>query len=659
MYRYICSILYFLIFQLSVNAQQSSGSKNQVTSNYSYIEAFKPNFYKNGGSEYRLASGKPGPLYWQNRADYQIAVRLDETKNEVSGYEYITYTNNSPDNLEFLWLQLDQNLFTKGSRGSAIVPLSGSRNGGRGQVFDAGFNIKSVRIVKGTTETDLRYSINDTKMQVFLPEDVKAKGGQIKFRIEFSFISPAYGSDRMGILETRNGKIFSMAQWYPRMYVYDDMNGWNVIPYTGPSEFYLEYGNFDVKITAPSNHIVVCSGELQNPKDVYSGEQQRLWQAASKSDETIVIRTSKDVKNGADRPKGKPELTWHYKIESSRDVAWASSSAFIIDAARINLPSGKNALAISAYPEESSGNKAWGRATEYTKSSIEFNSKKWYEYPYPAAVNVASNVSGMEYPGIVFCGSKDRAESLWDVTDHEFGHTWFPMIVGSNERLFAWMDEGFNTFINTLTTDNFNNGEYRQQKKDMHQWAASLMSSQLEPVFVSPDNMKEANIGMLAYYKPGAGLSLLRDEILGPERFDRAFKAYIDRWAFKHPGPDDFFRTMENVSGEKLDWFWRGWFMGNWRLDQAVLGVNYIKSSPKNGALITIANLEKLPMPLTVDITVKGGKTSRVSFPVEIWARNNSWTFQYPSTEEIEKVVVDPEKVLPDFNSGNNIWKKN
>ncbi|WP_207536094.1 M1 family metallopeptidase [Desertivirga arenae] len=658
MYRFICLILYYFLFQIGAYAQQSSG-KNQVTSNYSYIEAFKPNFYKNGGSEYRLASGKPGPLYWQNRADYQIAVRLDEAKNELSGQEYITYTNNSPDNLEFLWLQLDQNLFTKGSRGSSIVPLSGSRNGGRGQVFDAGFNIKSVKLVKGASETDLRYAINDTKMQVFLPEEVKAKGGQVKFRIDYSFVSPVYGSDRMGILETKNGKVFAMAQWYPRMYVYDDMNGWNVIPYTGPSEFYLEYGNFDVKITAPSSHVVVSSGELQNPKEVYSQEKQKLWEAAEKSDQTVSIRSSKEAKSGADRPQGKAELTWHYKIQNSRDFAWASSPAFILDAAKINLPSGRTALAISAYPEESNGGKAWGRATEYTKSSIEFNSKKWYEYPYPAAVNVASNVSGMEYPGIVFCGFKDKAESLWDVTDHEFGHTWFPMIVGSNERMSAWMDEGFNTFINTLTTDNFNNGEYKAQKKDMHQWAASLMSSQLEPVFVSPDNMKEANIGMLAYYKPGAGLSLLRDEILGPERFDRAFKTYIERWAFKHPVPDDFFRTIENVAGEKLDWFWRGWFMSNWRLDQAVLSVNYVKSNPKNGALITIANLEKLPMPLTMDITTKGGKTSRVNFPVEIWARNNSWTFQYPSTEEIEKVVVDPEKALPDFNSENNTWKKN
>ena len=660
MIRYSLVVFYLVIqaVQTNVFAQQATASKGQVSSNYNYTEAFSPNFYRRSGNEYRSASGKPGPLYWQNRADYQISVKLDDEKNEISGFEYVSYTNNSPDNLEFLWFQLDQNLFKKESRGTAIVPLSGSRNGGRGQIFDAGYHIKSVKLVKGNSEVDLKYGIDDTKMQVFLPEEVKAKGGQVKLRIDYSFISPVYGSDRMGILETKNGKIFAVAQWYPRLYVYDDINGWNVIPYTGPSEFYLEYGNFDVNITAPANHIVVCSGELQNAKEVYTAEQQRLLDAASKSDKTVTIRSSKDVKNASSRPQGKSELTWHYKIENSRDVAWASSASFILDAARINLPSGRKALALSAYPDESNTNNGWSRATEFTKYSIEYNSQKWFEYPYPVATNVATNVSGMEYPGIVFCGSKDKGASLWDVTDHEFGHTWFPMIVGSNERVYAWMDEGFNTFINTLSTDNFNNGEYKASKKDMHQWASTLTSPQLEPVFVSPDNMKEANIGMLAYYKPAAGLTLLRTQILGPERFDRAFKAYIERWAYKHPTPEDFFRTMENVSGEKLDWFWRGWFLNNWRLDQVALGVNYVKNNPKNGALITVANLEKMPMPLVVEITTKSGQTSRVSYPVEIWARNISWTFQYPSTEEIEKVVVDPDKVLPDYNPENNVWKK-
>ena len=649
----------FLITNLfnDVLAQQATASKGPVSSNYNYVDAFSPNFYRRGGNEYRSASGKPGPLYWQNRADYQISVKLDEERNEVSGHEYITYTNNSPDNLEFLWLQLDQNLFKQNSKGTAIVPLSGSRNGGKGQVFDAGFKIKAVKLVQGNTETELRYTIDDTRMQVSLPQDLKAKGGQVKFRIDFSFLSPEYGSDRMGLLDTKQGRIFAMAQWYPRMFVYDDLNGWNVIPYNGPSEFYLEFGNFDVSITAPASHIVVCSGELQNVKDVYTAEQQKQWELAAKSDKSVMIRSSKEVKNPASRPQGKPELTWRFKIDNARDVAWASSASFIIDAARINLPSGKKVLAISAYPEESNGSSAWARSTEFTKATLEYNSAKWMEYPYPSAINVASVVSGMEYPGIVFCNYKDKAASLWDVTDHEFGHTWFPMIVGSNERVYAWMDEGFNTFINSLSTNSFNNGEFKTPQKDMHQWALTLCSPHLEPVNVSPDNMREANIGTLAYYKPAVGLSLLRDHVLGAERFDRAFKAYIERWAYKHPSPEDFYHTMENVAGEKLDWFWRSWYQNNWRLDQAAVAVNYVKNNSKNGALITIANLEKMPMPVVVEVTEKGGKTSRLNFPVEIWARNNSWTFQFPSTDELEKVVVDPDKVLPDYNSGNNTWK--
>ncbi|WP_256013487.1 M1 family metallopeptidase [Desertivirga xinjiangensis] len=653
MYRFSAFASILLAFTVFHGSAQQA--KDKVTSIYNYVDAFSPNFYRKSGNEYRSASGKPGPSYWQNRADYQISVRLDEQKNEISGTEYITYTNNSPDELEFLWIQLDQNLFKADSRGSLIVPLSGSRGGSKGQVFDGGYKIKAVKLAVGNAEADLQYVIEDATMQVLLPDAVKARGGKVKIRIDYSFISPDYGSDRMGVLKTKNGKIFAMAQWYPRMFVYDDIAGWNVIPYTGPSEFYLEYGDFDVSITAPASHAVVCSGELLNLKDVYSHEKQKLWQQAANSDKTVTIRSASDAASAAKSSGG--ELTWHYKISNSRDVAWASSSSFIIDAARINLPGGKKSMAISAYPAESSGNAAWGRSTEYTKASIELNSARWLVYPYPAATNVAADASGMEYPGIVFCSYKDKGSSLWGVTDHEFGHTWFPMIVGNNERVHAWMDEGFNTFINTLTDDGFNRGEYKEPKKNMHQWGTLLTAPHLEPVTTSPDNMKEAHIAYLAYYKPAYGLVLLRDQILGPERFDRAFKAYINRWAYKHPAPDDFFRTMENVSGEKLDWFWRSWFQNNWKLDQAVLGVNYVKNNPKNGALISIANLEKMPMPVVLEIKTKGGKTSRVNLPVEIWAKNNTWTFLHASVEEIDRVVIDPDKVFPDYNSDNNTWK--
>jgi hypothetical protein len=460
----------------------------------------------------------------------------------------------------------------------------------------------------------------------------------------------------MGILDTKNGKIFTVAQFYPRMCVYDDVSGWNTIPYIGPSEFYLEYGDYDISITVPSKHIVVSSGELLNPKEVYTPEQQKRWEAAAQSDKTVIIRSAAEVLDAGSRPAGKEELTWKFSLKNARDGAFASSSAFIIDAARMNLPSRKKAMAISAYPIESDGPGAWGRSTEYSKASNELNSGKWMEYPYPAATNVASNVGGMEYPGIVFCGSTAKNGSLWGVTDHEFGHTWFPMIVGSNERLHAWMDEGFNTFINTLTSADFNKGEYSSNPVDWHEYGKLLTNSVFEPVMSSPDNMKESSIGYLAYYKPAAGLTLLRDQILGAERFDRAFKTYISRWAYKHPTPDDFFRTIENVSGENLSWFWRGWFLNNWKLDQAVTNVTYVKNDPKQGALITLDNLEKMAMPTILQIETKSGKISRIKLPVEVWQRNLRFTFQYPSTEEIKTVISDPDKVMPDSNSSNNIW---
>lgn len=643
-------------FALFLFISAAFAQTNKLQSRYHYNDAFGTPFYKNNGNEYRSGSGKPGPLYWQNQVDYQISVRLNEKNNEISGSEIITYTNNSPDNLEFLWMQLDQNLFSQDSRGNAIVPISGSRNGSKGQEFDGGFKIKSVQLLSGG-EKDLKFEINDTRMQIFLPSELKAKGGQLKFKVEFSFISPNYGSDRMGILETKNGKLFTVAQWYPRMFVYDDVQGWNVLPYLGPSEFYLEYGNFDVDITVPANHIVVASGELLNQEEVYTAEQQKRWAEAAQSDRTVTIRSLKEVSNAVSRPSGKTELTWKFKMENSRDFAWASSASFIIDAARINLSDNKKYLAISAYPAESSGNNAWNRSTEYTKASVELNSKKWMDYPYSTATNVAGNVAGMEYPGIAFCDWKDKDSALWEVTDHEFGHTWFPMIVGSNERQYAWMDEGLTTFINYLTSDLFNKGEFRENRRDMHQWASVLTNQQLEPVMTSADNMKEANIAVLAYYKPAMGLSMLREQILGPEKFDRAFKTYIERWAYKHPTPDDFFRTIENVSGENLSWFWRGWFVNNWRLDQGISDVQYVKGNPKNGILITVVNLEKMPFPMILEIKLKSGKKSRINLPVEIWQRNSSWTFQYPSTEEVQSVTSDPDHVFPDHNDNNNSFR--
>ncbi|GIZ08197.1 M1 family metallopeptidase [Flavobacterium sp. UMI-01] len=631
----------------------------QPSSKYNYSEVFASNFYTPTVSPTRSASGQPGAAYWQNRADYQLTAQLNEEKNEIIGTAVISYTNNSPDKLFFLWLHLDQNLFKSDSRGEAIVPITGSRNGARGQIFDGGHKIKSVKAITTvggkTTEKEVKFNITDTRMQVFLPSALQAKGGVVKLKIDFSYISPDQGSDRTGVLKTKNGKIFTIAQWYPRMCVYDDVKGWNAIPYLGAGEFYLEYGDFDIAITAPSNHVVVCSGELTNPSAVYSTVEQNRWNQAKQSDKTVFIRTAEEVESLAKTPATATK-TWRFTLKNARDVSWASSAAFIVDAAKINLPSGKKSLAISTYPVESAGDLAWGRSTEYVKGSIEHYSKKWFEYPYPTAINVAGVVGGMEYPSIVFCNWEAKGKRLWGVTDHEFGHTWFPMIVGSNERLFGWMDEGLNSFINSLSTDAFNNGEYKGEKMDMHQRAEYFTNPNLESVMNAPDNLKEAHMGLLLYAKPSAALTILREQIVGQERFDLALQTYIERWAYKHPYPEDFFRTIENVTGEDLGWFWRAWFVNNWRLDQGVQAVKYVKNDPAKGAVITIDNFDQMAMPVVLDIKLKSGEIKRVQLPVEVWQKNNQWSFKVHTTQEIDSVILDPEHVFPDYNESNNIW---
>jgi hypothetical protein len=279
-------------------------------------------------------------------------------------------------------------------------------------------------------------------------------------------------------------------------------------------------------------------------------------------------------------------------------------------------------------------------------------------YPYPVAVNVASHVGGMEYPGIVFCGSEAKEGDLWGVTDHEFGHTWFPMIVGSNERRFGWMDEGFNTFINSLSDDDFNNGEYRNIPAKMDVIAPYLFEESSEAILNTPDALLEKNIGMALYYKPGIGLELLRNHIVGPERFDYAFNAYIRNWAYKHPTPYDFFRAMDNGTGEDLSWFWRGWFIENYKLDQQIISVDYLNGNPLKGAVVTIANAEQMAMPLIVQYETVSGKKGIVKAPVEVWNNTYLYKLKINSNEKLNRVTIDPDKVMPDINFDNNTWEK-
>jgi hypothetical protein len=622
----------------------------QTKSTYNAYELFHPLWNYGPASSARSGSGIPGPTYWQNSVDYKISASLDEEARKISGEVEMTYKNNSPDKLPFLWLQLDQNSFSTKSRGGKTTPVSGGRFGNIG--FEGGYQIESV-MVDGKAAN---YVVEDTRMQIRLTQPMAEKVGIAKIKIVYSFKSPANGHDRMGIQETKNGSIFTVAQWFPRMCVYDDIEGWNVLPYLGAGEFYLEYGNFEYSINVPASHIVVGSGELVNPTEVYTADQVKKWALAAQSETTVVIRSAEEVLNPASRP-AKDRLTWKFKCSNARDVAFATSKSFILDASRINLPSGKKSMAVSVYPVESNGQNAWGRSTEYVKASIEYYSNWLYEYTYPVATNVAGIVSGMEYPGIIFCGYRDQTRALMGVTDHEFGHNWFPMIVGSNERKFPWMDEGFNTFINFYSMDAFNKGEFKSQKMDMHQIAPRMFRDYADPIISIPDVIQPMNLGWEAYNKPGIGLKILRENILGADRFDYAFKHYIKHWAFKHPTPLDFFKAMEDGAGEDLGWFWKSWFYELWRLDQSVKDVDYIEQDPTKGALITIENMEKMAMPAVVDVELVSGAKERFTFPVEIWQRGSSWTFRTSTNIPIKSVTIDPDHVFPDINSKNNVWR--
>ena len=634
-------------------------------SKYDHKEAFNPQFYPYPGSNFRSASGEPGPKYWQNRADYKISCTLDTIKHTVSGDVEITYTNNSPDNLKFLWLQLDQNIYKKDSRASATTTEAGGR--WANTKFTEGYSIKSVSAEYNGKSYVPKNITTDTRMQVWLQDALTAGGGKVKLSIKFEFTIPERGTDRMGQLKTKNGIVYEIAQWFPRMCVYDDIQGWNTMPYLGAGEFYLEYGDTEFSITAPSSLIVAGSGELVNPQECYTAEQMKRWAAAKNSDKTVMIRSEKEVNDKKSRPSA-ANITWKFRITNTRDVAWAASRAFIQDAARINLPSGKKSLAISVYPVESmiSDGKpikdGWQRSTEMVKGSVEHYSSKWFEYPYPAATNVAGTVGGMEYPGIVFCSYSDSGTGLWGVTDHEFGHTWFPMIVGSNERKYAWMDEGFNTFINGLSTEAFNKGEFAEASFFGDPNSAFMVKytfgEKMDGLYTMPEVIQQDNLGVAAYLKPSQMLNTLRDVVLGKERFDAAFREYINRWAYKHPTPWDFFHTMENVSGEDLGWFWRGWVFNNWKVDQTVKEVTYKNDKPENGAEITVESIEKMPMPVTVLVKETNGKEQRIDLPVEVWQRGSTWTFSVSTTSEIKEIVLDPDKKLPEWNRDNNTWKK-
>ena len=619
--------------------------------------AFAPLTLPGTVNRYRSGDGAPGPDYWQNRADYDIKARLDPVAKTITASETVTYTNNSPDALASLWVQLDQNVYRHDARGA--VAADRRRHG----EFTDGYAITSVEVEQDGTTTQVTPIISDTRMKVALPHPLKGGGTKLKLHVSYHYVVPGLFGGRTAWVDTKNGPIFDVAQWYPRMAVYDDVRGWDTLPYL-EQEFYLEYGDFDYAITVPSDMMVMGTGELTNPGEVLTPEQRHRLDLARASDATVMIRTPAEVASPGSAPAG--ERTWRYHMHDTRDVAFSASRAFVWDAARINLPGGKTSLAESVYPVESVGSGAWSRSTEYLKDAVEHFSQRWYIYPYPTAVNVAGGASGMEYPGMAFDGITDAGKELFWITAHEIGHSWFPMTVGFDERRDAWMDEGFNTFIDTLESDDFKGGVYGPKRDSEYAPGGGNPVDEILPLLADPaapamvsraDTIAETYRHPLTYFKSALGLTLLRNEILGPDRFDPAFRKFIADWAFKHPKPSDFFRAMESEGGEDLSWWWRGWYLNTWSLDLAVTGVTYVDGSPAKGAMITVENRDKLVMPSLVEVRYADGHVQRIALPVEAWMQSGKTVLKLVGGQAIVSATVDPDHKLPDRDRSNNVFR--
>lgn len=553
-----------------------------------YEELPTPNVYRTG-------TGAPGHAYWQQKADYVMAVRLDDDKQRIYGEATIRYTNNSPDILEYLWLQLDQNQRAKDSDTYKISQSTLNSQMSLRELqslhpgFDGGFKLDFVQDMEAK---NLSHAVVKTMMRIDPPKAIKP-GETYSFRIKWWYNI----NDRIR-LGGRSGYeyfpedgnyLYTIAQFFPRMCVYDDIEGWQNKQFLGKGEFTLPFGDYEVSITAPADHVVAATGVLQNPKEVLSKEQITRLEQAQKERNTPVFIVTEEEARTAEKRKASTEKTWKFKAQNVRDFAFASSRKFIWDAMGVPMSNGQVVMAMSAYPKE--GNPLWEQySTKVIAHTLKWYSHYTFDYPYPVAWSVHSNNIGMEYPMVSFNGGRPEKDGTYSqrvkygmigVIIHEVGHNYFPMIVNSDERQWTWMDEGLNSFLQYLTEQQWErNYPHRRGPSNLIVDYMKLDKDQQEPIMSNSESV--SNLGANAYSKPTAALNVLRETVLGRELFDYAFKVYANRWKFKHPAPADFFRTMEDASGVDLDWFWRGWFYTTDHVDIAIADVKAFRLDTKN-----------------------------------------------------------------------------
>ena len=545
-------------------------------------------------NEYRTGSGAPGPKYWQQQSDYTINVEINDDSHVLTGSETIVYTNNSPDVLKYLWLQLDQNILSDGnmtdktktnSVQDSITTMQMQQRLDLYGNYKGGYTIKSVKV----GSIDLKYMVNNTMMRVDLPQPLKP-GEKYSFSVEWSY--PISNRLNEGEVGRRGGMeyfpkddnyLYCIAHWFPRMCVYDDVNGWQNKQFMGQGEFTLPFGNYNVKITVPADHIVGATGELQNSNTVLTATEQTRWKQATASFDKPVIIVNQSEATAKEKLKSKEKRTWEYKADNVRDFAFTSSRKFIWDAQAVKVGD-RTVMAMSYYPKE--GNPLWEQhSTRAVKNTITTYSKYSLDYPYPAAISVHTANIGMEYPMICFNGGRPNPDGTYSdqkkwamigVIVHEVGHNFYPMIINNDERQWTWMDEGLNTFVQYLTMS-----EHYPDMPQRRGPASGIVSymkgdkTTMRPLMVNSEQVIQ--FGSEQYAKCATGLNILRETVMGKELFDKAFREYAQRWAFKHPKPADFFRTMEDASAVDLDWFWRGWFYTTDHTDMTLDNVKWFK----------------------------------------------------------------------------------
>ena len=675
---------------------------------------------------YRTASGAPGKDYWQQRADYKIELTLDDVKQQIEGTEAITYFNQSPDPLDYLWLQLDQNFRAQDSETPLVTEYFMKDSVSAKELFtiqnnfDGGFRIDKVLDEAGQP---LAYFINKTMMRINL-EHPLLPGAQMTFQVDWHYKI----NDRMS-LGGRSGYeyfpkddnySYTIAQFYPRMAVYDDVEGWQNKQFLGRGEFALSFGNFEVAMTVPEDFIVGATGTLQNPKDVLTSKEQLRFEKAKQSfeDPVIIVTQEEAIQKEAHKKRGK--ATWTFKADSVRDFAFAASRKYIWDAMAVDL-NGKKSLAMSYYPKE--GNPLWeSHSTRAVRQTLITYSRYTIDYPYPVAISVHAASLGMEYPMICFNFGRPEAdgtytdETKWrmiSVIIHEVGHNFFPMIINSDERQWTWMDEGLDSFVQSIATKEYD-ANFPVGRGAPEQIIPYMSGEQglLRPIMTNSEQILQ--FGNNAYAKPATALSILRETVMGPELFDYAFKKYAERWAFKSPAPADFFRTMEDASAIDLDWFWRGWFYTTDYVDIGVEEVKHYRMQTEEEGLekrqisgedkklnteqkrfteevntfvfknteakeyrefknkfneieikegfadqnfyeVKLANKGGLVMPVIIEWSYADGSTEREKLPAEIWRKNEKEvTKVFVKSKEVVGIVIDPNKETADADTGNN-----